>query len=205
MYVLTEKLSEKNTTISTDYLLKNYLSDKTDDDFRFKIGDRSISLKHENTDRNISVVSPKYTLNNQLLTRLYLKQKDAALIAKDKRSYGIFFHQLLSEIKSTLDIPIVIDKYFKKGLITLDQKEVFNFKLNQLVSHPLLASFFNEEHISSVYNEREMINQMGEIIKPDRVQFLNDKTILIDYKTGVYQDRIEFRSNFTGNIRLYGL
>ena len=32
LYVLTEKLSEKNRTISTAYLLKNYLSDKTDHD-----------------------------------------------------------------------------------------------------------------------------------------------------------------------------
>ena len=98
------------------------------------------------------------------------------------KEYGVFIHQVLSEIIVIEDVKEVLDQYMLLGKINLEEKKQLQTMLQKIISHPTLHPYFSEELI--VFNEREIVcNQ--QVIIPDRLVFHpNNQVTIIDYKTG---------------------
>ncbi len=59
--------------------------------------------------------------------------------------------------------------------------------IHQIVNHSILGAFYAEG--LRVTNETDIIDSFGLFHRPDRLVFLKDKTIVIDYKTGKYDEK----------------
>lgn len=114
---------------------------------------------------------------------------------------GNLIHNIMSSIKTANDIEETILDYVSLSLITTNQAVILQKKVEQIVSHPLLSIYYKAD--LTIYNERDIINSNGTVLRPDRVVIntLND-AVIIDYKTGkedkshnqqlqLYQDALE--------------
>lgn len=113
---------------------------------------------------------------------------------------GNLIHNIMSNIKTYEDINAVILDYVNSSLINKEQGLVLKEKVELIVNHPLLMSYYKSDLV--VYNERDIITKNGIVLRPDRVVVKNNEAIIIDYKTGkednkykqqlqLYQDALE--------------
>lgn len=107
---------------------------------------------------------------------------------------GEVFHLFLSFIekieKKNLNsiVEEILNRY--NHLWSLYDREEIEKKLLELLKAPNLEKFFFLPQEAKVYNEVELIDEKGEIKRPDRIIELEDEVWVVDYKTS-YQD-IEF-------------
>ena len=104
-----------------------------------------------------------------------------------KLEYGITIHEILSKIKHHEEVEIELENAVNNGLIKSDEKEILNKKIMQIIDHPLIKEYFTLSVNSKT--ETEILTAQGEVIRPDKVAILKDKTVIIDYKTGLYEPR----------------
>ncbi len=97
---------------------------------------------------------------------------------------GNLIHNLMALINTNKDVDIVIEESYKKGEITILEREILTKEIKNVVNHPKLSKYFLSEN--KVYNERDIIANRR-LYRPDRVVVdQNNKTTVIDYKTGVH-------------------
>ena len=107
------------------------------------------------------------------------------------KEYGVFIHQVLSEIIVVDDVKEVLDRYMLLGKINVDEKKQLQTMLHKMISHPKLLPYFSED--VTVFNEREIIDNQ-QIIIPDRLVFhQNNQVSIIDYKTGIPKKEHRFQ------------
>lgn len=99
-----------------------------------------------------------------------------------KQDFGIIVHSALSKIYTHKDIPLVLTKFLNDGIISLLEKEELQIKLNRLLNHEKLKSFYGEGIF--IRTEAEIISPTARSYRPDRVVLNGEQATLIDYKTG---------------------
>ena len=96
---------------------------------------------------------------------------------------GNLIHEIMSHIKSKIDVEITMNQFLDDGIINTNQYKELNSIILSIIDHPELKEYYNADLIS--YNEREIIQKNGGNLIPDRVVLNKDnKAIIIDYKTG---------------------
>jgi ATP-dependent exoDNAse (exonuclease V) beta subunit len=96
---------------------------------------------------------------------------------------GNLIHHILSFIKTIDDIDIVIQNFTND--VSFNQNQILELEsiVRDIVNHKQLAKYFNSKDI--IYNERDIISQSGNIIRPDRLNInAKNEVIILDYKTG---------------------
>ncbi|MEJ1221355.1 UvrD-helicase domain-containing protein [Sediminicola sp. 1XM1-17] len=96
--------------------------------------------------------------------------------------HGNILHQLLGYIKTEADIEEALTLMQRNGQIISDELDTIRATLLQIVRHPNLQEFFRSDVI--VWNERDIITQIGLILRPDRIVVQQEGATIIDYKTG---------------------
>jgi hypothetical protein len=100
-------------------------------------------------------------------------------------------HWILSKIKTSADIDQAIADAILEGIINKTTMGDLKTKLLSIVTHPKLAGGFQIGTVNKM--EAELITQNGELLRPDRVIFDSDSTLLIDYKTGKENNSVYFK------------
>lgn len=96
---------------------------------------------------------------------------------------GNLIHELMSKIKTSEDIEVVLETFENSGSIESSQVEVLKQTIASIVFDQQLQPYFQADN--TVYNEKEIITVDAKILRPDRIVILpNNEAILIDYKTG---------------------
>ena len=104
---------------------------------------------------------------------------------QDAITYGNVIHEVLSFVHTKSDVDLALQKALENGLISGTQKEVVEKTIYDIINHPDLKLFFDENN--SVFNEQTIIQKQGALVKPDRMVLKNkDEMFLLDYKTGKY-------------------
>lgn len=96
--------------------------------------------------------------------------------------YGNILHYTLSLVFQVSDIDKAVSQVIREGLIQTAEGEVFKDQLKQVAGHPLLSPYF--EPGLRVLNEQDILTKNGLILRPDRLVFLKDEAVIMDYKTG---------------------
>ncbi|WP_109098795.1 exodeoxyribonuclease V subunit beta [Aquimarina sp. AU58] len=97
---------------------------------------------------------------------------------------GNLIHDLMASIDTYKDVKRVVEEAHKTGEITISEKEILYDEIKGIVDHPELSQYFSLDNV--VYNERDIISN-GRLFRPDRVVVdKNNRTTIIDYKTGVH-------------------
>lgn len=104
--------------------------------------------------------------------------------------YGNVLHEILSLIQYKDDLDLAITKSIESGLITAEQSGEVNKTLQNILNHYDLSAYFCSEN--KVLNERTIIQNDGNLLKPDRLVINTKNEILIlDYKTGAKQSKYQ--------------
>lgn len=96
---------------------------------------------------------------------------------------GNLIHLAMSFIKTADDIELAFQNLEYEVTLDDNQKEVLKRIVNQIVQHPKLQQYFYSE--DTIYNERDIISNSGQILRPDRLN-INSKNdvVILDYKSG---------------------
>ncbi|RPD93283.1 DNA helicase UvrD [Aureibaculum marinum] len=204
LYIIGEQKTLKgNPTTSSQFLM----------DFLDKKGEWS-EAKTEYTFGNIRRVSEKPETKkdkaqfNQLISTSWHSHHisivtNSTLLWDSERGesikYGNLIHELMAQIKTADDIEEAIEKHVSSGNIITSEKEVIIGLIYQIVTHPSLESYYQQNN--TVYNEREIFTELGEIIIPDRlvIDEENNATI-IDYKTGKPEKKYHHQLNSYASV-----
>jgi len=111
---------------------------------------------------------------------------------------GDLLHNLLSKIHTRKDIGHVLKSAVHEGIVTDNQVDLLAPLFEKIISHPSLKIYF--ENIYKVETERDIFTSTKEAQRPDRLNYIDEKTIsIIDYKTGV--EKLEDKNQ----IKYYGV
>ncbi|MDY2586152.1 UvrD-helicase domain-containing protein [Winogradskyella aquimaris] len=190
LYIISKKdINSKGVVNEKTYagMFISYLQHKglwTDDSLNYDFGTYQPNKKEKTPKaeaNSINLISvPKENHNLQIITKagqLWDTKQGEAI------ERGNLVHLILSKIKTFDDIDFAIDDLLVSGDIAKQDEEILRSTVMEVIQHPKLNYYF--QNIHKVYNERDIVTPMGEILRPDRINInLKNEAVLIDYKTG---------------------
>lgn len=102
--------------------------------------------------------------------------------SEEAKKTGLLIHWLLSKIKVQEDSDKALETACIEGLISREEIPVLKKKLIEITTHPDLKPYFLPDLTCKL--EAELVTQNGELLRPDRIVFMENETVLMDYKTG---------------------
>lgn len=190
MYIIT---SERNSSSNYAFFLSSFINDVKDElgkdtDDEVIYGDPNYThskAQSETFNDNISI--SKIYINDFSLSKLL--KKEAAPTEQQER--GLAIHDYLASIKNFPQNETEIDNLN----IDLDEKYI-------PLAKKILLQIIQDEEIKpylmpdvEVLNEINIVDKEGKSHRPDRVMILNNKVLIIDYKTGHAQKEYETQLN----------
>jgi len=100
---------------------------------------------------------------------------------------GKLVHRALAGIKTEDQVDFALNQLLQEGVLKNDEIPEMKRLVNLVVSHSELNHLFKEG--SNVYNERQLLLPDGKTAIPDRVTELNGSITILDYKTGLRNDK----------------
>ncbi len=129
-------------------------------------------------------VDYQLTTKSDILDRLSIKGRAIWNVKQaEALEKGNLIHYIMSFISDSSNIEDVFETMIRNGTIKTGDRDELRSIVIQLVSHPELRSYFQQD--LKVCNEQEIITENGLILRPDRLVFRGKNVIIIDYKTGV--------------------
>ncbi|MCL9805997.1 UvrD-helicase domain-containing protein [Flavobacterium amniphilum] len=101
--------------------------------------------------------------------------------------FGNMMHEILSFVRTKDDVGLAVAKALENGLISAHQENTVLEMLLKIVGHPELVDFFSAEN--KVFNERSILKKNVKMMIPDRVAIKGNEVYLLDYKTGMHQEK----------------
>ena len=101
---------------------------------------------------------------------------------REKINYGKLMHEVFENIITPADIQPSVRKMVIEGRIEESESKNFENRLNELVSSAIVRDWFLPDN--TVMTETGILLPGGELKRPDRVVFREEKTIVIDFKFG---------------------
>ena len=120
--------------------------------------------------------------------------QDAIKIATPSKNYqtrvekvrlGIFVHEILSKIKSKLDLGRVLERYELEGIFTSQERVEIENRILEIVNSEKYGNYFAPN--LKVISERDIMiseNFETKVLRPDRLIATENGFIIIDFKTG---------------------
>ena len=198
LYIITEKKLGKDGLENLNYFSGIFISylkhkrcwDADKNEYVFGTSQELTTVKKEMSSQiQETFISVPY--KNHQINILVNSSKFWGSLRGRAKEYGVFIHQVLSEVIVVEDLMDVLNKYMLLGKINSDEQQQLYKMLYKMISHPRIHPYFSEN--VTVYNERE-ITYNQEIIIPDRLVFhQNNQVSIIDYKTGIPKKEYRFQ------------
>ncbi len=187
LFIITRKQLDKKGNPNTDYysgLFIHYLQgigqwDETKTQFEFG--------HLQETDRPSPPVQPTISFSYsqkerpgfRILTQsdnLWDTERAAAL------SKGNLIHLAMALIETPKDIEHALSLLVRKGDLKNEEAEAVRSTMLEIVGHPQLAPYFSEGN--TIKNEKDIITENGQLLRPDRLVIKEKRVTILDYKTG---------------------
>ncbi|NBV12912.1 MAG: hypothetical protein EBS07_02465 [Sphingobacteriia bacterium] len=124
----------------------------------------------------------KLRLENRKVRSLTLKPQEAQVL-------GIWVHEILAQINHARELPIVLETMITQGRITQAQAQELSSRITPVFSHPVSGDWFQLDlqtpDAPIIRKEAAILTAKGEVRIPDRVMQFPDKTIVMDFKSGL--------------------
>lgn len=105
----------------------------------------------------------------------------------NKKDFGLIVHAILAKIKTKKDILPTLIQFLNDGLIDSEEQKSLLVKLTNIIDNKAINEFYADGNI--IKSEAAIILPTGEVYRPDRVILNNTTTTVIDYKTGLKQEK----------------
>lgn len=117
-----------------------------------------------------------------LRMRSHQEERRIAIGGEDPLQRGNLLHRAMERIFSQKDVVPVLDQMVARGEIDQVRAEEWMEKINQLISQAAVRPYFEEGLTTKP--EAGLFDEKGNFFRPDRVVLMEDRTAVIDYKTG---------------------
>lgn len=182
LYMIALKPKEKSVSTSIANYLQEFVWQKgfTEDEVILKGTPTRISQPKikENSSAELKLYSSDWN------TRLVINTNSEKVQEKLKfTEFGNTVHDILQQIITADDLPKIIESEKQKGTISSENTEQLQKTLQNLLQDPKLVPYFADG--LTILNERDFIDQSGQIFRADRVVIdAENNCSIIDYKTG---------------------
>ncbi len=127
----------------------------------------------------------------------FFSQEGEAGVAASNRIKGVVLHDILSRIEKPSDLEAAVCQSLHAGDLTPAEAEEAMSLLSERIASAEKRGWFSENN-DRIRNESTLINEKGEMFRPDRVVITPErKVIIIDYKFG------EHRGSYEGQLKCY--
>ncbi|MFO7878912.1 MAG: UvrD-helicase domain-containing protein [Bacteroidales bacterium] len=99
-----------------------------------------------------------------------------------KTSAGSVCHAVLESVKTPEDIPEAIENIVRSGRISREEAVEYEKLIKSAMQREPVSQWFSAD--VNTINERDILMPDGSFIKPDRVVFTENETVVVDYKFG---------------------
>lgn len=128
--------------------------------------------------------SPTQASGVSIITRSGLMWDSRQKAAIEK---GQLVHDLFAQINSVADVEQVLINARESGVVSDKEEQEVRKIISEVVTHPELEEYYSEG-VSNL-NERDIISESGELLRPDRLNFNGKSISIIDYKTGAENNK----------------
>ena len=138
------------------------------------------------TTKGVQQISPNYITSPPEDHNLKIVSAESSLwetTAEEAIAIGNLLHHTMALIKTEADVNSVYEEMLARGAFS--KKDIISlFKTIKLVvTHPELNHLFQPR--AKVMTERSIFTRMGEVLRPDRLNFHEERSVsIIDYKSG---------------------
>lgn len=164
-----------------DYLMKNKCWDENKLEYSFgesykKSQDES-SLDNSFSYKFISTLKESHNL--KVITKaglLWDTEQEKAI------ERGNLIHLLMSKIKTSHDVDFAIESLLTHGQIKTEDVNELKKIVFEIIEDNMISKYFSPSY--EIFNEKDIITEEGQFLRPDRLVIKGDVVIIIDYKTG---------------------
>lgn len=157
----------------------------------FELGELLINPVREEETQVIRQNAPLILNSNTKRMEIRLHSKDYFLLTGDRRTErinkGTIMHQVFEKIIIRSDVRPAVDQMISSGLINPQEGEELFEKIDHILQEQPFSVWFDSR--CKVLNERDILRAGESKHRPDRVMILDNKAVVIDYKTGEKSDK----------------
>lgn len=147
----------------------------------FCVGKRK-KQKSTTTGHLVTIQTPWYFNPGQATSTISVAKNSS-----EEAQYGVLFHEIMAKIEVPQDVENALSQSKAKEILSFKAYKRLTDQVNSVVNHEKLTAFFNPAH--TVYCERPLLTESGEIVRPDRFVVTKDnEVLLLDYKTGKHKE-----------------
>ena len=117
-----------------------------------------------------------------LRMRSHQEERRIAIGGEDPMQRGNLLHRAMEKIFSEKDVAPVLDQMVARGEIDPVRAKEWMEKINQLISQAAVRPYFEDGLTTKP--EAGLFDEKGNFFRPDRVVLMENRTAVIDYKTG---------------------
>ncbi|HEX3010142.1 MAG TPA: 3'-5' exonuclease, partial [Bacteroidales bacterium] len=130
--------------------------------------------------------------------------KTVSAIDNNARVKGNLLHEMFRNIRTSDDIEIAATELVKKGMIPADEAPALIDEINGMMKTPGVQQWFDSSW--DIKTEADILLKTGELKRPDRIMFGNNKVIIIDYKFGEKEEESHLRQvlNYKSKLQQMG-
>lgn len=181
--ITTSSSSNTQKLISTwieDYLINIYGS-KTDN--FYEIGEKKPPVPNAKKSvlKQFDLLPLAFGTNNNSIKIKSSYFKNSSETERAKKQ-GILIHWILSRIKTHNDVEPALKNAVIEGFIINTELGSLKEKINVFLNQPKLKLYFEPGIDCKI--ESELITANGDVLRPDRIIFTKERTVILDYKTG---------------------
>jgi len=185
LYIVSQKKKSENIRWYSDLFMNFLTKNSTEIKDIYELGNPSKVSKVNKSEE--SAVQTTQQLNfisssNAKINIVTNESKWWGTTLQEATNFGNKIHQLLAQIETFNDVDNTISLALQSGLISLIDAEKIKETLNAIVNHPKLKAYYQPNLV--IYNEREILTNLADIIVPDRLVINQKEAVIIDYKTG---------------------
>ncbi len=181
LYVISE-IPKRKSLENIAFFLIEYL--KSIDKWNDEQKEYTFGIDFENT------LQVTYEKSDNLFGKQWISEEwnDNIIIKRESYAehspqleYGRLMHDFLSGIDSVDAIQKNVNRFVNRGIIANNEREIWEKRLFDIVSHPKLSKFFDPA--LTTFSERSLFYQ-GKMFRPDRIVIDQDRLYVLDFKTG---------------------
>jgi ATP-dependent helicase/nuclease subunit A len=105
---------------------------------------------------------------------------------QERINYGKIMHTIFENIRTGSDVVSAVNKAVNEGVITSAESEAMCLKIERLIQSQPVSEWFDPA--SKVITESVILLPSGMTRRPDRVVFMDGRTVVIDFKFGEESD-----------------
>ncbi len=209
LFILSGKEANNYKPRTINGMLHNFLVSKglwDDSEIGYRFGSFDSSTTKTAPDRPETdyfrhLMSEQWT--RALRIRSHQKERSSLLDGTDPLERGNLLHRAMEMIDSHNDVGEVLRQMVANGEIDHNKQTEWGKKIGHILSDPVVAPCFAPG--VKARKEAGLFDENGTFYRPDRVVFMDNETIILDYKTGkAYQKHREQMEGYAGILRSMG-